>query len=318
MRIALSLIAALPMLAGSAFGWGCQGHQMVALIARAHLTPAASAAVDRLLRENPIDASLFRFCKDRPDDPMADAATWADDQRSVDKSTETWHYIDIPLAVHAGSIPEREAMKWCAPSAEGGPGCIVSALDDQWAILRDASRPASARAQALRYVIHFAGDVAQPLHASDNHDQGGNCTSIAFFAEQKPRNLHAIWDTQLIARALDADHLTQPQYARKLDERFAGDWSEWGESKANFLAWAWDSHGIAESVAYGDLKPRIPTEPAAAGPADKEACSIEREHVSAMHISIGASYDAEALPVVREQLAKAGYRLAGLLNQAFQ
>jgi hypothetical protein len=318
MRIPLSLIAALPLFTGSAFGWGCPGHQIMALIARAHLTPAASAAVDRLLRENPIDASLFRFCKDRPDDPMADAATWADDQRSVDKSTENWHYIDIPLAVHTGSVPEREAMKWCAPSAGGGPGCIVSALDEQWAILRDANRPAAARAQALRYVIHFAGDVAQPLHASDNHDQGGNCTSIAFFAEQKPRSLHAIWDTQLIARSLDSDHLTQPQYARKLDERFAGRWAEWGESKANFLAWAWDSHGIAESVAYGDLRPRIPTEPGEDRPADKEACSIERERVSALHISIGASYDAEALPVIREQLAKAGYRLAGLLNSIFR
>jgi S1/P1 Nuclease len=318
MRVAVILLATIPFCNGSAFGWGCQGHQIVALIARAHLTPAASAAVDRLLRENPIDASLVRFCKDRPDDPMADAATWADDQRNVDKSTETWHFIDIPLAVHSGSVPEREAMKWCAPPAAGGPGCIVSALDDQLATMRDGSRPSAARAQALRYVIHFAGDIAQPLHASDNHDQGGNCTSIAFFAEQKPRNLHAIWDTQFIARALDADHLTQPQYARKLDERFAGRWAEWGEPKANFLAWAWDSHSIAESVAYGDLKPRIPTEPAGAGQADKDACSIEREQVSGLHISIGDSYDSEALPVIREQLAKAGYRLAGLLNSTFQ
>jgi hypothetical protein len=318
MRIALSVIAALLLLAGSAFGWGCQGHQIAALIARAHLTPAASAAVDRLLRENPIDTSLFRFCKDRPADPMADAATWADDQRTVDKSTETWHYIDIPLAVHAGSVPERETMKWCAQSAAGGAGCIVSALDDQWAILRDASRPAAARAQALRYVIHFAGDIAQPLHASDNHDQGGNCTSIAFFAEPKLRNLHAIWDTQFIERALDADHLTQPQYARKLDERFAGDWAEWGESKANFLAWAWDSHGIAESVVYSDLKPAIPVEPAAAGEADKDACDIERANVSALHISVGETYAAEALPMIEQQLAKAGYRLAGMLNSVFR
>lgn len=290
MRSALTLIAALSLLASSAFGWGCQGHQIVALIARAHLTPAASAAVDRLLRENPIDAALFRFCKDRPEDSMADAATWADDERSVDKSTETWHYIDIPLAVNTGSIPEREAMKWCPPLTAGGAGCIVSALDEQWAILRDASHPAAARAQALRYIIHFAGDVAQPLHAEDNHDQGGNCTSIAFFAEEKPRNLHAIWDTQLIARSLDADHLTQQQYARKLDERFASHWGEWGESKANFLAWAWDSHSIAESVAYADLTPRIPTEPAAAGQAGKDACGVERDKISALHISIGAPY----------------------------
>ena len=59
---------------------------MVALIARAHLTPAASAAVDRLLRENPIDPALNRFCKDRPNDLMADAATWADDVKNTEKN----------------------------------------------------------------------------------------------------------------------------------------------------------------------------------------------------------------------------------------
>jgi hypothetical protein len=318
MRIALSLIAALPLVAGSAFGWGCQGHQMVALIARAHLTPVASAAVDRLLRENPIDAALSRFCKDRPDDLMADAASWADDQRNVDKSTEPWHYINIPLAVHAGSVPEREAMKWCPPSAGGGPGCIVAALDEQWAILRDAGRPAATRAQALRYVIHFIGDDAQPLHVEDNHDQGGNCTSIRFYGETRLRNLHGIWDTQLIARALDAGPFTQPEYARQLDERFSTRWKEWGEMPVNFLAWTWDSHRIAESVPYGDLKPAIPVEPAAAGQADKDACDVERANVSALHISVGETYAAEALPVIQQQLAKAGYRLAGMLNSVFR
>jgi hypothetical protein len=318
MRIALTLLTALPMLAGSAFGWGCQGHQIVALIARAHLTPAASAAIDRLLRENPIDASLNRFCKDRPEDPMADAATWADDERNVDKTTERWHFIDIPLAVSAESVPEKDAMKWCPPAGDGRPGCIVAALDSQWATLRDANRPAAARAQALRYLIHLVGDEAQPLHASDNHDQGGNCTSIGFFAEQRPRNLHSIWDTQLIARELEADKLTQPRYAGEIDQAFSIQWPEWGESKMDFSGWAWDSHGIAAKVAYGDLKPRIRIEPATAGEADKEACNLERESVAELGISIGDEYFREAMPVIRGQLAKAGYRLAGLLNQAFQ
>jgi hypothetical protein len=308
----------LPFFCGPAFGWGCQGHQIVALIARAHLTPAALAAVDQLLRENPIDPALTRFCKDRPDNLMADAATWADDERSVDKNTEHWHFIDIPLAVRAGSVPEKDAMKWCVPAEGGGPGCIVSALDYELKILRETGQPGKARAAALRFVIHFTGDVAQPLHASDNHDQGANCTSIAFFAEARPRNLHAIWDTQLIARDLDEKKLTQPQYAGKLDEDFSSHWREWGESKADFTAWACDSHKIAESVPYADLKPPIPTEPAAAGQADQEACAAEREKVAAMHIPIGDAYDAEAMPVIREQLAKAGYRLAGLLNQTFQ
>ena len=68
---------------------------MVALIARAHLTPAASISVDQLLRENPIDPALSRFCKDRPSDLMADSATWADDAKTIEKTAE-WHFIDIP------------------------------------------------------------------------------------------------------------------------------------------------------------------------------------------------------------------------------
>jgi hypothetical protein len=317
-RIAIIVLVAIPFCSGSAFGWGCQGHQMVALIARAHLTPAASAAVDQLLRENPIDAALTRFCKDRPDDLMADAASWADDERNVDKTTERWHFIDIPIAVHAGSVPERDAMKWCPPQSDGSAGCIVAAFEAQWAILRDRTQAPAARAQALRFVIHFIGDDAQPLHVSDNHDQGGNCASIHFFAEARPRNLHSIWDTQLIARALDAGPFTQPKYARQLDERFSARWKEWGDAPVNFLAWTWDSHGIAESVTYGDLRPEIPVEPASAGEADKDACDIERAHVSDLHISVGDQYAAEALPVIQQQLAKAGYRLAGLLNSVFQ
>ena len=88
-----------------AFGWGCEGHQMIALIARAHLTPAASAAVDQLLSANPIDPALSRFCNDRPADLMADSATWADDERNIDKTTAGWHFIDIPLAVQRRIVP---------------------------------------------------------------------------------------------------------------------------------------------------------------------------------------------------------------------
>jgi hypothetical protein len=209
-------------------------------------------------------------------------------------------------------------MKWCPPQPDGRAGCIVTAFEAQWAILRDRTQPAAARAQALRFVIHFTGDDAQPLHVSDNHDQGGNCTSIRFFADERARNLHGIWDTQLIARALAAGPFTQPQYARQLDERFSARWKEWGESRANFLAWTWDSHRIAETVTYGDLKPEIPVAPAAAGEVDKDACDVERAHVADLHISVGDPYEAQAMPVIQQQLAKAGYRLAGLLNSIFQ
>jgi hypothetical protein len=279
---------------------------MIALIARAHLTPAASAAVDLLLRENPVDPALNRFCKDRPNDLMADAATWADDVKNSAKNGE-FHYIDIPLAVSSG-----DAMKWC------GLDCIVNATERYLAVPRDSSRPAAQRAEALRYVVHFLGDLSQPLHDSDNHDQGGNCTRIGFFAEDRPQNLHAIWDYRLIAQDLAGKKETQPQYAAAIDRDFASHWREWGESNTDIVAWVWEGHKLAAAVVYADLKPPIPVASPAAGLADKDACDAERQNLEALHISVGAEYAAEALPVIREQLARAAFRLAGVLNRTFR
>jgi hypothetical protein len=317
MRNVLSLFAALPLLAGSAFGWGCEGHQMVALIARAHLTPAASAAIDRLLRENPVDPSVRRFCKDRPSDLMADTAAWADDMKPIDK-TFLWHQIDIPSPISSGNI-----MQWCDPIGpsiddKDRPGCIVTALPYEMEILRDTNSPPADRARALRYVIHLMGDLTQPLHVSDNHDQGGNCTRIRFFADEKLQTLHGIWDYGLIGRDLAAKKATQLQYAAMLDRDFASHWPEWGESKMDIVGWTWEAHALASSVVYADLKPSIPVASPAAGMADKTACEAERDNVEALHIFIGDEYAAQALPVIRQQLAKAGYRLAGLLNQTFR
>src|SRR5215831_15358020 len=149
MRRLIPAIAIFLSSVSRVFGWGCEGHQIVAMIARAHLTPAASAAVDGLLKSNPIDPTLKRFCRDRPADLMADSSTWADDAKNNEK-TGNWHYIDIPLTV-SGPGP---LGAWCPPIGESvdgkdRPGCVTDAIPYEWAILRDASRPVSERATAL-------------------------------------------------------------------------------------------------------------------------------------------------------------------------
>lgn len=289
------------LFAAKMFGWGCEGHEMIAMIARAHLTPQASREVDRLLRENPIDPALNRFCKDRPADLMADSATWADDARNTEK-TGDWHFIDIPRGVESGDLTQ-----WCKA------GCIVSAIDTQWAVLRDKRQSDAARAKALRYLIHFVGDLAQPLHAADNHDQGGNCTELKFFSDEKPQRLHAIWDYRIIERELDSKKETKIEYAHALDEDFRQ-----AMPKIDVPAWTWESHRLALDDVYGELKPGIPIASPASGTADSNACNAERAAVAALHISIDDAYVSHALPVVRQQIALAGYRLAALLNQTFQ
>lgn len=316
MRHLLGILLVAPFFSTPAFGWGCEGHQIVALIARAHLTPAVSAAVDKILTASPIDSALTRFCKDRPNDLMADSATWADDAKSPEK-TGIWHYVDIPRTAKAPATADPASVNpWCppvGPSVDGKnrPGCITNALEYEISILKDTAQSAASRAMALRYVIHFLGDIHQPLHDEDNNDQGANCTAIQFFADEKPANLHAIWDYRLIQRKLEQTRQSQPDYARALDARFSTRFASFAAASPNDpVAWAWESHAIGESITYGALEPQIPVET----PNPAVTCAAEREKVQALHITIGQDYFDKAMPAIDQLLATAGYRLAVLLN----
>ena len=288
-------------------GWGCDGHQVVALIAEANLTPRAAEQVRQILKQNPVDAGTIRFCLDNRDDAMANASTWADDARRTDGGAK-WHYIDIPRQASDG-----DPNQWCqaiGPAVAKGDrdGCVLTAI----AYFRDEvanpqTGPAE-RARALRYVIHFVGDLHQPLHAADNHDNGGNCAPMALPGSLTISNLHSIWDTGLIEEHLKDFHETAAQYAASLNKRFQTRRAEW--SGGDVKAWAWESHALANGIVYGALEPPIPVEPATG----RTDCNAESLKVYELKVSPGREYMAKAMPVIDEQLARAGYRLAGMLN----
>jgi hypothetical protein len=297
---------------GSAFGWGCEGHQVVALIASQHLTQPARAAVYQLLKEHPIDASLARFCQPVASDAMADVATWADDAKRGEK-TGTWHYLDIPRGVEHADL-----MKYCAPIGESQdgkdrPGCLLTGLQYEFDILKDRNRSSAEHATALRYVIHFIGDLHQPLHTTTNDDQGGNCTTVTLFEDPKRANLHGVWDYGIIGHFLKEKNETPDQLATQLDQRFQAKGQGWLHEKIDFGKWIVEGHHLAEKVTYDDLRPKLPVAAAENGP----GCQAERDKTATLNIDINAKYAASAMPVIERQLAKAGYRLADVLNAAF-
>ena len=296
----------------SAFGWGCEGHQIVALIASRHLTTEARAEVYQLLKDHPIDPALSRFCQPPATEPMADAATWADDSKRSEK-TGPWHYMDIPRGVEHADL-----MKYCEPvgdSKDGKdrPGCVLTGLQYEFDILKDHNRSSAERATALLYVIHFVGDLHQPLHTTTNDDQGGNCTSVTLFEDPKRANLHGAWDYGIIAHYLKQNNQTPEQMAAQLDRRYQSKGQNWLHGPIDFGEWIREGHQIAEKVTYNQLRPKLPVAPAANGP----GCAAEREKSTALKIDIDSRYAAAAMPVIDKQLAKAGYRLADVLNSAF-
>ena len=311
------LASALALLTWStppANGWSCKGHQTVAAIAEKHLTPEARQMVQKLLSDNPIDPKLRRWCGNSASDLMVDASTWPDDVRN-ERKNGPWHYIDIPRGKHKGNLAE-----YC-----GTEGCVTRAIEEQGAILKDKSAVPLERAEAIRYLIHFVGDLHQPLHAINNADNGGNCVPVKYFRheplvnplhperEDYSPNLHQIWDTEIVERDME---ISNPlRYADELDEKFHGQTAELEAAGIHMENWAWESHERAETTVYDALPEKIGIEPDL-----KLKNCAENNHMGKRmfekHLAVGETYQSKAAKAVQDGLWEAGVRLAMILNGA--
>jgi len=250
------LVLALILSSSPSFPWGGEGHQVVGLIAEKYMTTAALAKAGDLLDGSAIDA----------------VASWADEYRRDHRETGPWHYIDIPLA-----DSKIDLAREC-PNGD----CVIAKTEQFLAVLKDPNAAKDAKAQALKFVIHFVGDMHQPLHDEDNGDKGGNTRHVIF--DGHPDNLHWVWDTGLL------QHITRnpAALAAELESRITPqDQAEW--QKGSIEDWVMEGHRLAQTVVYGDLSNENPA-------------------------PITPEYERQAEPVIELQLEKAGVRLAYLLD----
>ena len=316
MKQKLSAIACVLVMsfcvAPSARSWGCKGHQTVALMAEKHLTPEARQFMEKLLAENPIDPKLRRYCGNVTNDLLVDAATWADDVRS-ERHNGPWHYIDIPRGKHKGSLEE-----YC-----GADGCVTRAIEEQRAILKDKSADPVKHAEAIRYLIHFVGDLHQPLHVTSNGDNGGNCVPVKYLhreplpnplhPEDYSPNLHQIWDTEMIERDMEVSN--PHRYADELDEKFRAQSASWEAAGIHLDDWTWEVHERAETEVYDAFSAKIAVEP----DVKPKGCS-DNQHIGKRmfekHLTADETYQARAAKAAEKSLVEAGVRLAMILNDA--
>jgi hypothetical protein len=305
-----------------AAAWGCEGHRAIVYIAERLVPPAPLARARAILMASPADPSLRRFCDAVKDDPLVDDAAWADDYRAVDPGTAGWHFINLPRQAVLTSSNEHT---YCRAGK-----CVIDAIVAQYRTLT-TSADALERANALRFVLHFAGDIHQPLHATTNGDRGGNCVPVTYddrAPQESPTtpndfspNLHGVWDASTIRTLMTQKGLADPRALagyvvshKALPVSIAAQ----APTMTEATSWAQGSHEIGRNLVYAKLPVQVGLEATTA--LTLSSCADNHDIVHRMlekHIVIDATYEQSSIPAILDQLWLAGTRLAATLRAAF-
>lgn len=281
--VATLVVALLP----AASAWFCDGHMLVASVAlksgimSASTIQSANALIDYLVSDYPSTGPSF-----------TESACWADDLKSSGVYQEAnWHFIDLPVC--------RLDASACPPPQEDN---IVFAITEAHSTAYSKKAATLDRARQLRFIIHFLGDIHQPLHAASlfssqfpSGDRGGNSYPVAGFPWTT--ELHALWDGGLgqwygdVLRPLNATGQDWiDAFTNKIVAAFPASALQPEIANVNVSAWAEDSNALAANFVY--------TAPQAPAP-------------------IPDTYVTQGAEMCLRQVAIGGYRLATLLEYIF-
>jgi len=254
-RILTTGFLSVSMLYG--FAWGQKGHDTVTCIAENHLTPATAAAISDLL-----DGKSIVYW-----------ANWLDNASHTPEYaySKTWHYKNIDADKTFDNAPEIKE------------GNIVTAINEQTAVLTSPTATKEEKSLALKMIVHLLGDIHQPMHMGHASDRGGNSWSVRYF--NRPGNLHSVWDSSL------------PESAHKWS------YTEWQQQ-------------IDRATPEEELAIISGGTPESWGRETYEIC--KRVYADTpQDTAISYDYIAEWTPTIEQQFLKGGLRLADLLNSVF-
>ena len=276
-RLALLLALLLP---APALAWWEYGHETVARIAWLEASPRTRAAMRRLLaRSRLLDTPT---CAART---IEQASIWPDCIKNLGDRfayASPWHYQNVDICRPFDQ----------APACRDG-NCVSAQIERHRRLLADRTRPPRERLMALAFLVHFMGDLHQPMHAGDHGDLGGNRVQASYGLIAGRTNLHSIWDGYLADRGLS----TPPGQAEGiLSELSRGDKA--AMRRGNVTDWARESWAASRDHAYGTIM----DDPCGPAPANRPVVTEEITR--------------RLIPVVRRQVARGGLRLARLLDEA--
>jgi hypothetical protein len=284
----IALAAGVP-----AWTWGHEGHRIVARIAAKNLSPEAQAKVALILHTTAAGVEAA----------MADAATWPDEINKVKTETGNWHFIDVPVTAPfdtAGLCPNHACVI-------DQINAMVTRLEKNrtgFTLAAEPEPPRPMTSEELAFLIHFVGDIHQPLHAATDGDKGGNCVNlthpIVHPDHTRTTELHALWDVDVVMSVMARHGNDEAQTANALFQQFK---SGTNVSQGTAEQWARESNDLARQDIYQKLA--LPDHTA---PPTTCAAGIAP-------VAIGPSYLNDTASDAEQQLLRAGIRLSNVLNE---
>lgn len=243
----------------TSFGFGYNQHQIIAWIAWQYMDQDVRETVGDLLGEQGVESFMA-------------VSTWADEIRGDSRYNYAYpyHYVNI-----AQNSDVYDRKRDCPQDA-----CIVEAVNRYSKVLTQPSVRDSIKSEALKFVIHFAGDIHQPLHAGFAEDRGGN--DIPVLLNGEVTNLHSAWDWGILA----TQSFTVSAYADSLYRTITPtNHQQWSNLSAG--SWASESFQLSKHYVY----------------------TVEAGE------TLTTEYVGRGIGILDEQIKRAGVRLAALLNE---
>lgn len=263
--------------------WNAEGHMVVAQIAYNHLNPVARARCNALIAlnlGNYFSAGTSNFVT---------AAAWADDFKTP-LGTGIWHYIDLPFSLDG----------YPTSGVTADPFDIVKAINLCITNLQNSATTQSNQAVFLRYLVHFVGDIQQPLHCStavSSVRHGGDAGGNSFYLGGDWSNLHSLWDA---GGGYLVDYPQRPLTVggqntlnAKVAAIEAGNPYNYSTNLGtipNPMTWALEGQALARNICYPGLT---------------------------QNSTPSAGYLNTAMATTEQRMAAGGHRLADLLNTLY-
>lgn len=236
--------------------WGRTGHRATGEVAEQYLSKKAKLKIAELLQGQ----------------SLAFVSTYGDDIKSDPQYRKygSWHYVNL----------EKGETEYSKEKANPD-GDLVMGIQKSISVLKDPKASKEEKVFYLKMLVHFMGDLHQPLHTGRGEDKGGNDIQVQWFG--KGSNLHRVWDSEMI----DDFQMSFTELAESTDDLTKKEIQK--IRSGSILDWMYESKTLSSKV-YDSVE---------------------------IGEKLGYEYMYQWFPVVHDQLQKGGIRLAKVLNDIY-